>query len=166
MIQSVKDEIEFSNISNPNEGDFVYIESLKQIKQYKDSNWENIAADSNLNFSLYDLNRQIIAQLKPLTEEEITDKTKIISDFEQEKKNRHYLLYGKEISYFTLFEADEFTKADFGSEVIDCLKNVGNIKSIELTKAKDAIEIWLSDNNNEVTVLYLFPYDEGVVYYG
>ena len=73
------------------------------------------------------------------------------------------MLYGKEISYFTLFKIVE--PQYFSYEVIECLKNVGDIKAIDLTEDKDAIEAWVIADN-EVTCLYLFPYDLGIVQVG
>jgi hypothetical protein len=73
------------------------------------------------------------------------------------------MLYGKEISYFTLFRISDSTY--FGNEVIDCLNNVGDIKAIDFTEAQDAIEIWIQDEDGP-TCLYLFPYDSGLVQVG
>lgn len=70
------------------------------------------------------------------------------------------MLYGKEISYFTLFKL--LDSQYFANEVIACLKNIGAIKAIDLTEANDAVEIWVETENGP-TVLYLFPYDNGVV---
>ena len=54
-----------------------------------------------------------------------------------------------------------------GTELInilidECLKNRGKTKSIELTEAKDAIEIWLSIDE-ESYCYYFFPYDTAVI---
>lgn len=73
------------------------------------------------------------------------------------------MLYGKEISYFTLYKI--IKPQCFGNEVIDCLKNIGIIKAIDFTETQDAIEIWVEDDNGP-TCLYLFPYDNGVVQVG
>jgi hypothetical protein len=73
------------------------------------------------------------------------------------------MLYGKEISYFTLYKI--IKSQYFGNEVIDCLKNIGIIKAIDFTETQDAIEIWV-ENDNGPTCLYLFPYDNGVVQVG
>jgi hypothetical protein len=74
------------------------------------------------------------------------------------------MLYGKEISYFTVFKIKEHCA--FAHEVIDVIKNVGSsVKAIDLTEAADAIEVWVM-YNNEPTCLYLFPYDMGLVIVG
>lgn len=139
-------------IQNPN-GDFLI---------WKDDNWMTINAEgANFNMGLYDMNKQIIAQLPALTD--LAEKEIMINTLHTEFKNSYYMLYGKEISYFTLFKIKEAQY--FGQEVIDCLSYIGKVKAIDLTETKDAIEIWV-ENNNDPTCLYLFPYDNGVVQVG
>lgn len=122
------------------------------------------------NISLYELNRSIISQQGPLDPEEMPNKMVMMKDFAENTNNTFYMLYGKEIGYFTLFAKDsnwEIQTLDLA--VIECLTNIGQIHSIELTANKDAIEIWIREYPKEVeqegiiTCLYLFPYDNGVV---
>jgi hypothetical protein len=116
-----------------------------------------------LNMKLYDLNKQVISQLPNLTEfNEIIEN---INEFSKSTNNIHYMLYGKEQSYFTVFEKEDNNTETLGEAIIDCLTNVGNIKTIELTEAKDAFEIWVAIDG-EATCLYLFPYDSGIVKIG
>ena len=124
------------------------------------------------NISLYELNRSIIKQQGPLKAEIIQSKMDILKDFSKSIDNKYYLLYGKEIGYFTLFVKDqnwELQSLDLG--VIECLTNVGTIYSIEQTKSKEAIEIWIETKSTEenegiLTCMYLFPYDSGIVKIG
>ena len=124
--------------------------------------------------SLYELNRQIIEQQGPLEEKDIKSKMNMIKEFSNTFE-KYSLLYGKEINYFTLFVKDEnweLESLDLG--VIECLFNIGTIYSIEYTKEKDAIEIWVEVEINPstekseklVTCMYLFPYDAGIVKVG
>lgn len=80
--------------------------------------------------------------------------------------NKCYMLYGKEIGYFTLFMRDSYNWEieTLDLAVMECLANVGPVYSIELTANKDAIEIWVKDTQRDLlTCMYLFPYDNGVV---
>ena len=126
------------------------------------------------NISLYELNRSIIKQQGPLKEEDIKSKMDMLKAFSHTFE-KYSLLYGKEINYFTLFVKDknwELESLDLG--VIECLSNIGTIYSIEYTKEKDAIEIWVEVEINPdteksekfVTCMYLFPYDAGIVKVG
>ena len=44
----------------------------------------------------------------------------------------------------------------------ECLKNRGEIRVIELTEDKDAIEAWISVND-ESFAYYFFPYDSAII---
>ena len=92
------------------------------------------------------------------------EKNLTINSLHAKCNNIYYMLYGKEISYFTLFRVIDSDY--FGYEVIECLKNIGAIKAIDFTETKDAIEIWVENENDEPTCLYLFPYDNGIVEVG
>ena len=129
---------------------------------WKDENWHEVKMEnSGFEMGLYDMNKQIIAQLPTITD--LAEKEEVINKLHQNWGNYYYMLYGKEISYFTLFEMGAANQ--FGLTVIDCLKSIGPIKAIDLTELEDAVEIWVV-SNDEPTCLYLFPYDNGVVKVG
>jgi hypothetical protein len=131
---------------------------------WKDGQWNKINIEgSDISMGLYDMNKQIISQLPDLTEEQIDDKKYAVSALHAKYGNEYYMLYGKEISYFTLFKIKDATY--FANDVVDCLSNVGSAKSIDLTEDEDAVEIWVGIDN-EVSCLYLFPYDSGLVEVG
>lgn len=147
---------------NPQEGEIVQTEDGKTMI-YQNGEYKELKIEgSNLELGLYDMNKQIISQLPALT-----DFSKAIADIRElhEKYwNKYYMMYGKEISYFTLFKVCGLN--DFGQDVIDCCTNVGIIKSMDLTETNDAIEIWIQPKETEPTCLYLFPYDSGLVEVG
>lgn len=134
---------------------------------YNDGKWVTLKMDdSGINIGLYELNQQIISQLPTL--EDVEEKIELINNLHDCFHNTFYMLYGKEISYFTLFETtlDHPECYDLGHGVIECLANVGEIKSIEATTNADAIEIWVQQADSQPTCLYLFPYDNGIVKVG
>lgn len=147
---------------NPQEGEIVQTEDGKAMI-YQNGEYKELKVEgSNLELGLYDINKQIISQLPALT-----DFSKAIVDIRElhgKYWNKYYMMYGKEISYFTLFKVCGLN--DFGQDVIDCCANVGIIKSIDLTETNDAIEIWVQPEEAEPTCLYLFPYDNGLVEVG
>lgn len=131
---------------------------------WKDGAWNKINIEgSDISMDLYNMNKQIIAQLPTLTDDELNEKKYSIDALNAKYNNEYYMLYGKEISYFTLFKIIE--PQYFSYEVIECLKNVGDIKAIDLTEDKDAVEAWVM-TDDEATCLYLFPYDLGIVQVG
>lgn len=146
----------------PLEGEIMQNTADGKFYIWKDDSWMLINMDSSgVSMGLYDMNKQIIAQLPELTD--LEDKHYTISNLHAKFNNNYYMLYGKEISYFTLFKVIDSTY--FSNEVIDCLRNIGTIKAIDSTETQDAIEIWVENENNP-TCLYLFPYDSGVVQVG
>jgi len=146
----------------PEEGELVQTPEGKYMI-WHDGSWNEIKMEgSGINIGLYDINKQIISQLPTLN-----DFTKAIADVRDlhgKYWNEYYMMYGKEISYFTLFKVCGMN--EFGQDIIDCCANIGDIKAIDMTEAADAIEIWVQPENDEPTCLYLFPYDNGVVQVG
>ena len=95
---------------------------------------------------------------------DLAEKIEMIDKFiYTETHNEFYMIYGKEISYFTVFKIKE--QIAFGREVIDVIKNVGAVKAIDPTDNVDAMEVWVI-YDDEPTCLYLFPYDSGIVQVG
>ena len=115
---------------------------------------------------LYELNRSIIEQQGTIKEENIVRAMNDIKYLVTAADNKCYMLYGKEIGYFTLFMRDSYNWEieTLDLAVMECLANVGSVYSIELTANKDAIEIWVKDAQRDLlTCMYLFPYDSGIV---
>ena len=170
VIATIKDLFSLKDIE-PNTVVFVEDKEAYYIKD--DANlWrqiefnEQLDVHSNVQMNLYDMNKSIISQLPALTE--LSDKIKLINQFAKDIPNRFYMMYGKEISYFTVFMEDMVNNDEtLGEVVVDCLSYVGPVHSIELTAAADAVEIWVKPEGAEdVTCLYLFPYNTGIVTFG
>lgn len=122
---------------------------------------EKTKVSGDIKANLYDLNKNFISQWPIIIK--LDTLKEIIKKFYSETNNSFYMLYGKEISYFTLFNIieNETEFASLSDAVITCLTEVfDGIVSYE--EAEGAIEIWVKDAD-EATVLYLFPYDQGIV---
>lgn len=130
---------------------------------WHDGHWNTIKMEgSGVEMGLYDMNKQIISQLPYL--EDFSKALENIRTLHGTHWNKYYMMYGKEISYFTLFEIIGYN--DFGNDIIDCCTNIGPIKAMDLTESGDAVEIWVQPTDGEPTCLYLFPYDSGIVQVG
>lgn len=155
-----KFKLKWSN--TPQEGEVAQTEGGK-LKIFQGGEWKELNVEgSNLELGLYDMNKQIISQL-PILE----DFDKAMNDIRtlyETYHNKYFMLYGKEISYFTVFKIIE--PQYFGEDVLDCCLNVGLVKAMDLTEAGDAVEIWVQPQDGEPTCLYLFPYDSGIVQVG
>ena len=145
-----------------NIGEFAYCPDIKKYMYYTENGW--VENQSNLDIKLYDLNKQLIIQMPELNEEQIEKGKEEINNFRDDTDNVYYMLYGKEISYFTLFKAGDepYDYITLGGAIIDCLCDLGTIKSIGRVENGEAIEIWVQIND-DATCLYLFPYDGGLV---
>ena len=143
-------------------GEVVFCKDEETFYLYNDG-WTQVAAaadNSGLTMNLYDLNKSIMPQLEPIAD--FTNAIEDINNWRTETNNAFYLMYGKEISYFTLFSSYGIHTANYlGEEVISCLRSVGCVYAIDLNK-DNVWEIWC-DWDGEATCLYLFPYDNGVV---
>ena len=146
----------------PMDGEVAYDTHTEKVMIYHDGAWQAVNMEgTGLNLGLYDINKQIIAQLPVM--DDFEKATENVITLYEKYKNEYFMLYGKEISYFTLFQIiDDFW---FASDVIDCCTNVGPIVAMDLTENEDAIEIWVNTENGP-TCLYLFPYDNGLVKVG
>ena len=148
------------------DGEKAYVEEEQKLYQYceKDASWKEITG-TELQYTLYELNKSIIHALPDATVEEIKDGIEEINLFFEETKAKNYMLLGKEISYYTILRHRKFHCEDetLGEATIACLNSIGIIKSIE--KMEDKVEIWVLIDN-DVFCLYLFGYDNGIVEFG
>lgn len=124
---------------------------------------DNDLENKGQKMTLFAFNKQIISQLPDYTDEQIDELAKAIMIWRKSKKDNYYLMYGRELNYFTLFAKDTTAIGDFTNEVIDCLK-IGFDAIKEYDVNDEAVEIWVR-SGEDVSVLYLFCYDSGVVYY-
>ena len=146
------------------EGEIAYVEKDKKGYIYHEGKWVPVSTDSSgLKMNLYEINKSIISQMDPLTQESLEY---LKNDINKNLIQDYYLLYGKEISYFTLFERKENSNETLGDAVIECLKSFDKIYSYEIKDDEKIIEIWVHNSDNDLaTILYLFDYTSGVVYY-
>lgn len=118
--------------------------------------------------TLYDVNKGLVAKNEiELTEGVINSKKEIVKNFIMKTENAHYMLLCKEQSDYTIFRRYNMEDSEKAMEISnilidECLKNRGEIRGIDLTKDKDAIEIWLLIEE-EAYCYYFFPYDAAVI---
>ena len=147
------------------ENDRIYVIEDNKVYTYKNGRFavESIDMKSNVNIPLYDLNKQLIAQLPEVTREE---SIKIFNDFYwAHMNNLYFMLLNNEKRYFTLFNRNDATgMSDFQITVYDIVHELGIIRALDVKD--DRLEIWI-EQDEEVSDYILFPYDDGVVqFYG
>lgn len=159
MIEQVE---KLEDILEPYHGQTVWCSSEDKTYRFDAvEGWQEISEEGKTEIAMgvYDMNRQIISQLKPLSDDELHEKSKIITQLIDETRNRFYMLLCRDINYYTVLMRMPEAKEMMEEVVVDCAKYVGDVKAIEM--AEGAVEIWVS-NEEETYAMYLFPYDGGV----
>ena len=129
--------------------------------------------------SMYQMNKDLVKSLKKMTNMEINKALEKVKDWfwMQEATCRHYALLNHEKHYYTIFEVGvEWSRPitsirkkmdeSFVAQIKDILTNYygdNDIRAIDIDP-NGAVEIWAMWDG-EPTVAYLFPYEQGVVYY-
>ena len=157
-----------SALQNHEEGEMAYAVDEDKYYLYSNGVWqettvENAPTKEQMKMTLYDMNKQVIKQMPVFDEIRVKDAMDTTRTWKNPLVNL-YMLYGKEISYFTLFKKQVLANDDFVIAVFKCLNDLGGkIYSYEVVD-ENTIEIWI-DYEGDATCLYLFNYDAGVVVY-
>lgn len=162
---TVKSKKDLDALQNHTDNEVAYCEELKQFFKWQNG-WHLVdKTKNNLQMNLYDLNKSIIEQLKPLTANEIKEKSNLFTQLHNDCKDIHFMLLCKDYNYYTIFEAGNDPITTFSAMISTIIAELGEVYSIE--KLENAVEIWIKPTDEEQPyVFYLFPYDKGVVYYG
>ena len=156
------------NLRNHEEGEIAYAADTDKYYKYENDAWveteiENPPTREQLNMTLYDMNKQLAKQMPLYDEAHLKDMAESLRSWKRDDVNL-YMLYGKEISYFTLFQKQILAKDNFVQAVFKCIDDLGGvIYSFEVVD-EDTVEIWI-EYEGDATCMYLFNYDKGVVIY-
>ena len=159
MIINVKNSAEIASL-NPeqiSEGTIIFIENEKKYQMFENGAWVDYNPD--LKLSLYDMNKNLVANQKNMDWRKIENVIK-----KWNPQGTYFLMYCKDIGYFTLFKRTEGAPEKFHEVFKDCLINVGDLKACDITEEGNGLEIWIKPkDSNSAICMYLFNYDEGVV---
>ena len=121
--------------------------------------------------TLYDLNKMAVEQGEvALVGDMLEEKKELIMEFLKDTNAIYYMLLSNERKDYTVFRWVNISNDDDAKEIAqilvdECLTNRGEIRGIDLTKTKDAIEIWMVIDD-EAYVYYFFPYDNAIIEVG
>lgn len=163
----VKDLKTLKALKNHKEGELALVEKGNKIYAYKGDKWVKYnPEDGGLTVSLYDVNKMAMPNLPDLTDEQINEAKKMVAQFIP-SNSKFWMLLNNEKRYYTVFQLTNDSSLMLANKIedefIECLKEIGSIKSIE--KVDDTtIEAWVIDKeDSEAYAYYLFNYDKGVV---
>ena len=166
-ILKVKNKAILEALQNHEDGEICFIENTNEYMMYKDGTWMPIKADmtsKGLQINLYELNKQIVSQLPAFEDSQWEGAKKVFEDWSKFRYNEYFMLYGREISYFTIFKrvSNNGEFKNLFEALKACLEHIGTVHGCDIVNDNSALEIWVN-TNGEMTCLYLFEYDEGVV---
>ena len=118
---------------------------------------------SGLQLNLYDLNKQFISQIPDLDDDGIEVALMTVMAYMKNTENKYYMLLCRDVNYYTLFNVSSAITEPYAcEEVLACAGDWGTLKSVEINE-NDAVEIWVHNEQEGAMVMYLFPYDTGVI---
>ena len=165
----VQNKSQLFALQNHEPGEMALCSDTNEIYCWDEKNgWSLINVEGKgLELNLYDLNKNIIDQLDPLTANEVSMKMGLINEYYQKANNTYHMLLCRDFNYYTIFNYDSMLSfPDFPSAICTIITELGEVYSIELLE-DGAMEIWIKPTGEESPyAFYLFPYDAGVVYYG
>ena len=134
----------------------------------EDKGWiEMNIENKGLAMNLYELNKNVIGQLDPLTSNEIALKMSLIDEYYSKTSNTYHMLLCRDFNYYTIFTYDSMMSfPNFSGAVCTIITELGDVYSIDMND-DGVLEIWIQPTGETSPyAFYLFPYDAGVVYYG
>jgi hypothetical protein len=127
--------------------------------------------------TIFDMNKRLVSKepIFDITDKDAIEKlnNRLWTWFNEETTDEFYCLYGRNIHYLTVLQVK--TRADGNGAgfiienefetLIDILKPVGDLISIDFNTSDDemSLEIWVRTRDSDAELLYLFPYDRGIV---
>lgn len=119
--------------------------------------------------TIFDMNKNIISK-EPLLDWDDKDNIEKLAarlcEWFSEDGDSFYLLYGRDIHYVTLFNSMTTRPKDmFLYELKGFLSEVGDIISLDFDciEGSHCVEIWIRTANSPAELLYLMPFDKGVI---
>lgn len=121
--------------------------------------------------TVFDMNKRLVSKepLFDFTNEEAVLKlrARLATFLMEDTKDSYYLMYGRDIHYVTVFDTnrEKGIREDALDIILDSIKNVGNLISMDFNTSDGecSVEIWIRTTNSKAELLYLFPYDKGMV---
>ena len=142
------------------EGDTAYVNQEQRVYEYTGGAWvPKELPEGKMNINVYDMNKQLISQLPAL------DDIGVLTPIRKFKNRdgKYFMLICRDIGYYTLFVIDPDSEDRIEQEVLNCLKDIGTVKSVEEIEGTESVEIWVEPEDGDPLVMYFFNYDRGTI---
>ena len=152
-------------LQNHEEGEIAWIEDIQEYRMWHDGQWVVLDPKTKgVDLSLYEVNKQLIAQMPTLSGTDLEEAKSTLSHYVNglEHSDDYYMLLCYDLRYFTMFARDQKYEENIVDAIMDCLSYVGEVKSVEMSEDGQAVEIWVTQDD-EAYVMYFFDYGRGVV---
>lgn len=166
-ILKVKNKKDLNLLLNHKNGEIAQDAQGNMYVYSKDRGWvefEGKIEGKGIEIKTIDLTRQMYEQLGPCSNENIEKAKLAVEDWVYKHQDSHYLLYGKEVSYFTLFEENNNYSESLVDLLFFYLQEFGILYDVIVEDG--GISFWIKDRNDFITYMAFFCYGEGVIYYG
>lgn len=114
--------------------------------------------------TVYDFNKAAMAEWKPLSPAKEKKAIDNLWNYFNTHNNTYFMMLCNELKDYTVFHYTIGNKKKFSEEVIECLKNRGDLISVDAATDGIAMELYIRYFDDEAIHCYfLFPYDEAIV---
>lgn len=161
------------NLKEVSKGEIFWVSSENKAYVVSDKDKKKIelkaldeTATISTGLTIYDMNKAIVSKEPTLDLSKGTVMNKLIDglmDWFGKRLATYYLAYGRDVHYVTMFKnsaSNSFNEAS-AQLVVDTIAAVGDIISMDYEE--DRIEVWIRTKNSKAELIYIMPYDDGLV---
>ena len=115
--------------------------------------------------TLYEINKSAYASLPKMTSAEKERARDKILNYVEKHNNysrEYFMLLNNDLHYYTIFCWMNKTAKTLIDEIMDITESLGKLKAIEIND-NDAIEFWITNQDNECNMYIFFDYTNGVI---
>ena len=161
------------NLKEVSKGEIFLVSSVNKAYVVSDKDKKKIelkaldeTATISTGLTIYDMNKAIVSKEPTLDLSKGTIMNKLIDglmDWFGKRLATYYLAYGRDVHYVTMFKnsaSNSFNEAS-AQLVVDTIAAVGDIISMDYEE--DRIEVWIRTKDSKAELIYIMPYDDGLV---
>lgn len=161
------------NLKEVSKGEIFWVSSENKAYVVSDKDKKKIelkaldeTATISTGLTIYDMNKAIVSKEPTLDLSKGIVMNKLIDglmDWFGKRLATYYLAYGRDVHYVTMFKnsaSNSFNEAS-AQLVVDTIAAVGDIISMDYED--DRIEVWIRTKDSKAELIYIMPYDNGLV---